>query len=60
MAVTLKKMYTFAIDPEAHRWLKVIKEKEGIPESEQVRRGIALWLKSRGVKLKSAPRTKKR
>ena len=54
MAVTKKKMYTFAIDFDAADALKSIKARDGIPESEQIRRGIAMWIQSKGLTLKSA------
>ena len=40
----------FYIDPELADGLKVLKERDGIPESEQIRRGIKLWLESKGIK----------
>ena len=38
--------------PEVAEALKRVKAREGIGESEQIRRGIGLWLKSRGVTVK--------
>jgi hypothetical protein len=52
MAVRHKKMYTFAIDFDLAKGLKFVKARDGVPESEQVRRGVAMWLRSKGVKLK--------
>ncbi len=34
----------------------MIKERDGIPLSEQVRRALMTWVEERGVKLKAAPR----
>jgi hypothetical protein len=48
-------MYSFKIDPEVADALKQIKKKDGVGESEQIRRGIDLWLKSKGVSVKTAP-----
>ena len=48
-------MYNFAIDPELREGLRRLKARDGIPESEQIRRGIQLWLKQKGVTVK-APR----
>jgi hypothetical protein len=42
-----KKPYTLKIDPELLEALREIKERDGIPESEQIRRGIQLWLDSK-------------
>ena len=41
----------FYIDPELAEGLKTLKERDGIPESEQIRRGIKLWLEAKGVKV---------
>ena len=41
-----KKYYSFMIDPDMAVALKRIKERDGIAESEQIRRGIELWLKT--------------
>ncbi len=40
----------FYIDPELADGLKFLKERDGIPDSEQIRRGIKLWLESKGIK----------
>ena len=44
VAVTLK------IDLELLDALRAIKARDGVSESEQIRRGIRLWLKAKGVK----------
>jgi hypothetical protein len=49
LLVSPKKLYSFKIDPEVADALKCIKDRQGIGESEQIRRGIALWLKAQGV-----------
>ena len=46
--VSPKKPYTLKIDPELLEALREIKTRDGIAESEQIRRGIQLWLKSKG------------
>ena len=51
-AVSPKKPYTLKIDPELLNALRAIKEREGIAESEQIRRGIQLWLKQKGEPVK--------
>ncbi len=40
----------FYIDPELAEGLKILKERDGIPDSEQIRRGIKLWLEAKGIK----------
>lgn len=56
MEVPPKQPYLLKIDPELIAALRSIKARDGIPESEQIRRGIRLWLKSRGVTVEAAPR----
>jgi hypothetical protein len=48
--VSPKKPYTLKIDPELLEALRAIKERDGISESEQIRRGIQLWLDSKASK----------
>ena len=43
-----KKAYTLKMDPELIAALREIKARDGISESEQIRRGIQLWLESKG------------
>ena len=45
-----RNRYTFFIDDELKAALKAIKERDGIPESEQIRRAIAEWVSNRGDK----------
>ena len=47
-----KKAYTLKIDLELLDALRSVKERDGVTESEQIRRGIQLWLKSKGIKVK--------
>jgi hypothetical protein len=47
--VSPKKLYSFKIDSEVAAALKQVKAREGIGESEQIRRGILLWLETKGV-----------
>lgn len=42
-------MYSFAIDPELASSLKVVKEQDGISESEQIRRALKLWFDKKAV-----------
>lgn len=41
-----KQIYSFMLDPGLALELKRIKARDGISESEQIRRGIRLWLES--------------
>jgi hypothetical protein len=53
--MTPRARYTFFIDDEQREGLRDIKQREGIPESEQIRRAVDDWLVKRGVR-KAAPR----
>jgi hypothetical protein len=46
--MTPKRPYTLKIDEDLLAAIREIRVREGIPESEQIRRGIRLWLESRG------------
>jgi Arc/MetJ-type ribon-helix-helix transcriptional regulator len=45
-----RPIYNFAIDRELLDAIRSIKVRDGISESEQIRRGIRLWLQTRRVK----------
>jgi hypothetical protein len=49
-----KIRFSFWLDGELREGLRQVKERDGIPESEQVRRAIAAWLESKGVTKKAA------
>jgi ribbon-helix-helix protein len=40
---------TFRVDPELLAGLHALKQRDGIPLSEQVRRAIQMWLDAKGV-----------
>ena len=42
-------MYSVRLDPELARLLKVVKERDGVPESEQIRRALVIWFEQKGV-----------
>lgn len=44
-----KKQYGFLISPELAAGLKALKERDGITESEAIRRALTEHLKSKGV-----------
>ena len=37
------------IDPDLAAALKTVKERDGVPESEQIRRAVRQWMEQRGV-----------
>jgi hypothetical protein len=47
--MTPRKLYNFLIDPDLADGLKVLKERDGTPESETIRRAIRVWLERKGV-----------
>ena len=49
MAPPNKVMYSLRLDPVDARLLKRIKARDGIPESEQIRRGLQLWFAKKAV-----------
>ena len=51
------KMRTFYLDDELAEGLKTLKAERGVPETEQVRRGVRMWLESEGI-LKPKQRAK--
>ena len=51
--MTPRRKYSFWIDDEQAEGLKVIKDRDGVLESEQIRRAINRWLEEKGVKVKT-------
>jgi len=51
-----RRTYTFRIDPELDTALKAVKDQDGIPESEQIRRALRDWFSARGVMVVRAER----
>jgi hypothetical protein len=56
VAPTTRKLYSFWIDHAQAIGLKTVKKRDGVPESEQIRRAIDAWLEKKDAKLKTAPR----
>jgi hypothetical protein len=48
--MTPKKTFTFAISDEMKAALTFIRERDGIAEAEQIRRGVQMWLDSKDTK----------
>jgi hypothetical protein len=53
--MTPRKKYSFYIEDEQAEALKAIKERDGVLESEQIRRALNDWIEKKGV-AKAAPR----
>ena len=45
----MKKRYTFFITEELDRALKALKARDGMPEAEALRRGLAAFLVQKGI-----------
>jgi hypothetical protein len=56
MTPRIRKLFTFPIDDELAAGLIRIEARDGISKAEQIRRGIRLWLKSKGVSVKAPSR----
>jgi Ribbon-helix-helix domain len=54
--VTPKTATAFRIDEELLEGLRLVKDRDGIPISEQVRRAVLMWLESKDVTVKAASR----
>jgi hypothetical protein len=48
-----RRVATFRLDEDLRDGLEAIWHRDGIPPSEQVRRAIREWLKSKGIKTKA-------
>ena len=44
--------YTFRLSQTVRDLLEQVKQRDGIPVSEQIHRGLALWFEQKGVKPK--------
>lgn len=51
--VSPRRRYNFWIEDEQREGLRLIRERDGVLESEQIRRAIDAWLIERGVKKKT-------
>ena len=59
--MTSRTRYNFWIDDELRVGLRRVRERDGVLESEQIRRAIRMWLQTKGVKVKTAkPARRKR
>ena len=42
-------MYSIRMDPALKRLLEQVKERDGVPESEQIRRALWQWFAEKGL-----------
>lgn len=45
--MAVRKLTNFRIDPDLAAGLKLVKDRDGIPEGEQIRRAVRAWLESK-------------
>ena len=55
-----RKRVNFYLDANLGEGLKAIKERDGVSEAEQIRRGIKMYLESKGLTVKPARKGGKR
>jgi hypothetical protein len=51
--MSARRKYSFWIGDEEAAGLKIVKERDGVLESEQIRRAIDIWLDRKGVSMKA-------
>jgi hypothetical protein len=52
----IRKLFTFPIDGELSEGLALVEARDGVSKAEQIRRGIRMFLKSKGVTVKAPDR----
>ena len=52
----IKRTITFRIDEELLAQMEALWQRDGINASEQIRRALRIWLKSKGVPKSAKPR----
>lgn len=50
MTPRIRKLFTFPIDDDLADGLREVEERDGVNKSEQIRRGIRMWLEAKGVR----------
>ncbi len=50
------KTFTFTIPAGLKEGLRAIRKRDGISEAEQIRRGVQMWLDSKGIVMQKAAR----
>jgi hypothetical protein len=49
-----RELTAFRLPPEQLAALRAIKDRDGVPLTQQVQRALALWIKSKGIETKTA------
>jgi Ribbon-helix-helix protein, copG family len=45
----IRKVTTFRVDPDVQHAMEALRERDGIPLSEQIRRALRSWLEGKGT-----------
>jgi hypothetical protein len=56
--MTPRGVASFRLDSELIEGLQAVWERDGVAPSEQVRRAVKMWLESKSVNVKSAPKAR--
>jgi Ribbon-helix-helix protein, copG family len=54
--MTPKRAATFRLEDELVEALQILKDRDGIPVTEQIRRAVKMWLESKGIEPSPRPR----
>lgn len=60
LTVSPKDLTTFRMAPELMEAMRALRERDGVPVSEQVDRAVRAWLLARGVEVKKKKAERKR
>ena len=56
MSPTNQKTFTFVLPDHLKAGLRALRDRDGVSEAEQIRRAIAMWLRSEDIKVGTAKR----
>ena len=56
MTPRIRKLFTFPIDDDLADGLRAVEARDGVSKAEQIRRGIRMWLGSKGIATKKTER----
>lgn len=49
MSPTNQKTFTFVLPGDMKKALRAVRDRDGVSEAEQIRRGIQMWLETKGI-----------
>jgi hypothetical protein len=55
----IDRVVTFRPDEDLLKGMEALKERDGVPYSEQIRRSLRMWLDTKGVLTQARPRRSK-